>query len=450
MKKRYDIITLMLAMLLVCTACSKENPQAGTTTEAPPQSTEITTEAPTEESTEAPTEESTEEETKEAGSSMRLQEFDGSKAGDALTKFGRTKFDSTFANIDSVRDISYVYVGDGAEIYYGEQFSGWFSAWDFSQMGTMKETKSVIHNELETYITRMFANGEEAKLVERTTISDDVLRYEFKLNRLTDEEDVQWLLDKHLAVSETAATSRCTYPVSVYVYITKETYCGYILYLERSVLGHAVVEDIAEAVTFAEDSFTTDRLVPILEKGIQESYEEVELQLPHQAEIQEIKTWFADYNGEKLHRIAGTTDDNYSPSTCPDTVFYQADSAASMDGALVTMFKAIMEPLTVKTDARPFTVTKYALGEQKMEPYEDRENMWILPYLNGYYAYEGIDLVSMETVMQHESDIKDGMVPFVRQGGNGAFQFILVKEGNVYRLQRAMDMGVVTDQSNWK
>lgn len=446
MKKRYDIIILILAMLVVCTACSKTDPLAGITTEAPVQSSEITTE----ESTEAPTEEETEAETREAGSSMRLQNLDGGKEGDALAKFARTEFDSTFANIGTVRNISYIYVGDGAEIYYGDQFCGWFAAWDFSEMGEMKETKTVSHNELGTYITHLFANGEEAKLVERSTVSDGVLRYEYKLNRLTAEEDIQWLLDKKLATSNTAATARCTYPVSVYVYMTKETYCGYILYLERSVLDHAVVENIAEAVNFVEDSFTTERLVPILEKGIQESHAEVEFQLPHQAELQEIKTWFADYNGEKLHRIAGTEDDNYSPSTCPDIVFYQADGAASLESALAAMFKAIMEPLTVKSEARPFTVTKFALGEQKMEPYEDRENMWILPYLNGYYAYEGTDLVSMDVAKQDAADLKDGMVSFMRQGGNGEFQFILVKEGNVYRLQRAMDMGVVTDTADWK
>ncbi len=446
MKKRVYIITLMLAMMFTCAACSKKDPSAGMTTETPTQSAEITTE----ESTEEPAEEPTEEETKEAGSSMRLQDFDGSKEGDALAKFGRTKFDSTFAKIGSVRRISYIYVGDGAEIYYGGRFCGWFAAWDFSEMGEMKETKTVSHSELETYVTHLFANGQEAELVERTTVSDGVLRYEFKLNRLTDEEDAQWLLEKKLAISSTVATERCTYPVSVYVYMTKESYCGYILYLEQSVLNHSAAEDIAEAVTFAKDSFTTERLVPILEKGIQEAYAEVEFQLPHQAELQEIKTWFADYNGEKLQRIAGTKDDNYSPSTCPDIVFYQVDSAANMESALAAMFKAIMDPLTVKSDVRSFTVTKYALGEQKMEPYEGRENVWILPYLNGYYAYEGNDLVSMDVAKQDTDDMMDGMVPFIRQGGNGMFQFILVKEGNVYRLQRAMDMGVVTDKADWK
>jgi hypothetical protein len=230
----------------------------------------------------------------------------------------------------------------------------------------------------------------------------------------------------------------------------KDSYVGYVLYLERSNLDSDTAGEIAGAVTFAEDAFTDGRLVPMMEKGIQETYHEVESKLPHQTEIKEIKEWFAEYNGEKILRIAGTKDDNYSPSTCPDVIFYSADSAVSREGALVTLFEEIMKPLTVKSDVRPFTVTKYTLGVQKLETYEDRDNMWILPFLNGYYAYEGADLVTMETAMQDAKDMKDGMVPFMRQGSNGTFQFILVQEGNVYRLQRAVDMGLVKDVLDWK
>ena len=442
------MIVVILILVTALTGCKKD-PFADMTTEVPITTTEVategTTQAPVEETTEAPT-----EETREAGSSMRRQVFSGSRSGDALKKYGRTRFDSTFANIGATEGITYIYVGDGVEIYHDEKFVGWFAAWDFSEMMEIKSAKAVDSEKLGNYISYLFANDGEATLFERTTLSNGVLCYEFKLNCLTDESDVQWLMEKKLATSETTATERCTYPVSVYAYMPNDSYVGYVLYLERSNIDHDTAGEIAESVTFAEDAFTDGRLVPVMEKGIQEAYREVESKLPHQIEIAEIKEWFAEYNGEKILRIAGTKDDSYSPSTCPDIIFYSADGAVSREGALATMFEEIMKPLTVTSDTRAFTVTKYALGEQKMTEYEDRENMWILPYLNGYYAYEGTDLVSMETVMQHESDIKDGMVPFMRQGGNGTFQFILVKEGNVYRLQRAVNMGLVKDALDWK
>ena len=448
MKKRYSMIVVMLILVMALTGCKKD-PFADMTTEAPVTTAESTTEevtdVPTEEPTEAPT-----EEVREAGSSMRQQVFSGSRSGDALKKYGRTKFDSTFANIGAANGITYIYVGDGVEIYHDEKFVGWFAAWDFSEMMEMKSAKAVDSEKLGYYISHLFANDGEAILFERTSLSDGILCYEFKLDRLTDTADVEWLMEKKLATSETAATKRCTYPVSVYAYLSKDSYVGYVLYLERSNIDNDTAGAIAELITFAEDAFTDKRLVPMMEKGIQETYSGVESKLPHQTEIAELKEWFAEYNGEKILRIAGTKDDSYSPSTCPDVIFYSADGAVSREGALATMFEEIMKPLTVKSDTRAFTVTKYALGEQKLIAYEDRENMWILPYLNGYYAYEGTDLVTMETAMQDAKDMKDGMLPFMRQGSNGTFQFILVKEGNVYRLQRAVNMGLVEDALDWK
>ena len=112
-----------------------------------------------------------------------------------------------------------------------------------------------------------------------------------------------------------------------------------------------------------------------------------------------------------------------------------------MEDVVRAMFKAIMDPLTEKSDKRPFTVTKYFLAQQEIQNYEGRKNTWLLPYLNGYYAYEGTDVVTM-AVAKSGSKIQDGLVELFRQGSDEEFQFVLVREGNVYRLQRAIDMGL--------
>ena len=208
MKKRYSMIVVMLILVMALTGCKKD-PFADMTTEAPVTTTESATEGTTEAPTEEHTQEPTEEETKEAGSSMRQQVFSGSRSGDALKKYGRTKFDSTFATIGAAKGITYIYVGDGVEIYHDEKFVGWFAAWDFSEMMEMKSAMAVDSEKLGNYVSYLFANDGEATLFERTTLSDGVLCYEFKLNRLTDTADVQWLMEKKLATSETAATKRC-------------------------------------------------------------------------------------------------------------------------------------------------------------------------------------------------------------------------------------------------
>lgn len=148
--------------------------------------------------------------------------------------------------------------------------------------------------------------------------------------------------------------------------------------------------------------------------------------------------YFSEYNGEKLQRIESDQGDNYSPAMCNDIIFYQAEEGETVDEVLVAMKTAIMEPLTVSSGERPFTVTGYDVSSQELVELE--ENMWCLPVLEGKYKFDGIDFVSMETLLQLEESDENGLVDFVREGSVSVFQFLLVKEGDVYRLQRLEEM----------
>lgn len=152
--------------------------------------------------------------------------------------------------------------------------------------------------------------------------------------------------------------------------------------------------------------------------------------------------WFAAYNGEKLHRVTAESPESYSPAVCSDIIFYEAEDGESMEEILYKMIDAMIQPLTEESEDRSFTVTAYRLEEQAYEVYDEAiADVWLLPYLNGYYSYTGVDFVSMESIMQEQPELaQDGMVPFQRQGSEEAFVFVLMKEGNVYRLQRAQDM----------
>ena len=152
--------------------------------------------------------------------------------------------------------------------------------------------------------------------------------------------------------------------------------------------------------------------------------------------------WFAAYNGEKLQRITKENPETYSPAVCSDIIFYEAEEGESLEDIMNKMIDAMIQPLTEPSQVRPFTITEYRLEEQAFYLYDESvPDVWILPYLNGYYSYTGTDFVSMETVVTEEPDrVKDGLIPFMRQGEEEAFAYVLMKEGNVYRLQRAMDM----------
>lgn len=170
---------------------------------------------------------------------------------------------------------------------------------------------------------------------------------------------------------------------------------------------------------------------------------------PHanaQALVDEEKiNWFAAYNGNKLQRITEEDPDAYSPALCSDIIFYEAEENETLEEIMNKMIDAMIQPLMEPSEDRPFTITEYRLEEQEYYLYDENiPGVWLLPYLNGYYSYAGTDFVAMETVMEAEpAVVKEGMVPFLRQGNEEAFVFVLMQEGNVYRLQRMQDMEIL-------
>lgn len=148
---------------------------------------------------------------------------------------------------------------------------------------------------------------------------------------------------------------------------------------------------------------------------------------------------FEAYNGEQIQRIARTEDDSYSPAVCPDVVFCRAEQEESPEEVVKSMIDVMILPLTKPSDVCPFTITDYEIGDQELIPLKN--HVWILPDINGYYSYEGMDLVSMDEYTAMEPDLeKNGMMPFQKQADDGEFIFILMEQDGVYRLQRAQNM----------
>ena len=140
----------------------------------------------------------------------------------------------------------------------------------------------------------------------------------------------------------------------------------------------------------------------------------------------------------KLQRVVSENGDNYSPATCNDIIYYRAEEGEALEDIIKVMKKAILEPLMSTSADRSFTVTDFDVSTQTLV--ELGENEWLLPYLEGTYKYEGIDFVSMETRLQQETTDEAGRVPFFMQGSEEALEFLLIKEGNVYRFQREETM----------
>ncbi|MBQ2900333.1 MAG: hypothetical protein IJE49_12730 [Agathobacter sp.] len=151
----------------------------------------------------------------------------------------------------------------------------------------------------------------------------------------------------------------------------------------------------------------------------------------------DLSKWFKDYNGQTLQRIYDPTD-SCGPAKRKDIIFYNTEET-DVQVVLKTMLDAMIQPLMEADEHREFVITKYELTEQPVK--QINENVWLLRVVGGYYSYEGYDLASMEERMPYEPDVKDGMITFMADGSVGASQYILIKYGSVYRLQKAGDMG---------
>ena len=152
----------------------------------------------------------------------------------------------------------------------------------------------------------------------------------------------------------------------------------------------------------------------------------------------EYPSLFSQYNGSTVQRIAAENEVSYSPAVCPDIIFYKS---AEEDVYIIVkrMIGEMMEHLANGSSIQPYKIVSYSVEEQELIPL--KENIWIIPALNVYYKYTGIDLVTMETYMDAEAELlKDDMMPLMHQGSEEAFVYILVEKDGIYRLQRAMDM----------
>ena len=154
--------------------------------------------------------------------------------------------------------------------------------------------------------------------------------------------------------------------------------------------------------------------------------------------FENLTPYFADYNGETLYRIPGD-DDAVGPAIRGDIVYYKTQET-DMQTIINAMVDSMMIPLMETVEGRPYTITSYKLKEHTL--YQVSENVWIIDCINGYYKFDGTDFLDMESYMAVEGFLMDeeGYMPFVRQGSDGVFYYLLIRDGEVYRLQNLQDM----------
>lgn len=195
----------------------------------------------------------------------------------------------------------------------------------------------------------------------------------------------------------------------------------------------------------------------------------------------DLEFWFEAYHGEQWQVIEADTQCS-TPIDCDDIIYYQPEQACDPQTAAGEMVDFLLSRMMEPSDLRSFTIIDYQLTEQTIHTMEQgldlfersydaredgaleeafmlwaknalilgdfvpvEENMWyIIP--KAYYKYDGVCgpgiTMEQEIAIQPEL-VKDGYIPFVAQGSTDMYQFILIKNGPVYRLQRLSGMHTV-------
>lgn len=154
--------------------------------------------------------------------------------------------------------------------------------------------------------------------------------------------------------------------------------------------------------------------------------------------------WYEDYDGSKLQRL-GRCEAQHKGYECDvvigcDITYYRADAEENEQIAAVKMVEEMTRARMVENDDRAYVVTAFRIPEQKLVPIAD--DMWLITFLRGYYAFEGryIGGTMQDYIDSGDSLTEDGLIPFYGQGGEGNFFFLLMEKDGVYRLQRMIDM----------
>lgn len=149
----------------------------------------------------------------------------------------------------------------------------------------------------------------------------------------------------------------------------------------------------------------------------------------------DLSKWYENYDGSKLQIIENCEGASCSVNVSCNEVYYKAGKGEDEQDAIIKILSAMLDARMTESPNRPYVITKYRVPEQDMIPIS--ENMWFIKIIDGFYAYEGSDMGTMEEhIGIGEVVTEDGLLPFMAQGSDEQFYHVLIKKDGVYRLQR--------------
>ncbi len=146
----------------------------------------------------------------------------------------------------------------------------------------------------------------------------------------------------------------------------------------------------------------------------------------------DLSAWFGDYSGEALHRIPGENVDAHTG--CREDIVYYQTQEENLQHIINTMVDDMLSPLMSPAVGYSCKIQNYRLEEHTL--YQINENAWLVEYINGYYQFDGRDGgLDTEAVQRIFGQAEDGLCAFARDTQDEKSSYLLIRDGDVYRLQ---------------
>lgn len=151
---------------------------------------------------------------------------------------------------------------------------------------------------------------------------------------------------------------------------------------------------------------------------------------------EDINRLYASYNSETI-QVIPSEEYKYADVRQRSDIIFHKTNETDIQKIAKTMLDAMIQPLMQPEEGRYYTITKYRLEEQPIVQIND--HVWWIKIIQGYYAFDGNNIVTFQEFIDSGVPVVDGMIKFYAEGGESSFFFLIIKDGDVYRLQRYSD-----------
>jgi beta-lactamase regulating signal transducer with metallopeptidase domain len=145
--------------------------------------------------------------------------------------------------------------------------------------------------------------------------------------------------------------------------------------------------------------------------------------------------WFEEYDGSSFQHLAGP---NHLGAAEREDIIFDHCHPDTEEAKGISFVVNCMVPDHSNSENQPYRIIAGRGGEPIISQID--EDVWLVPYINYYYRYEGVDEISMEEALRYVKPDEMGLIPLNRLKDPENYEYIVIRQDNVYRAQKLLDM----------